>query len=863
MKKTIFSFLLILLFSFQIYGQTTPSITIQSSSIEVDHLLKEISKQTNIDFSFNSKVIDKKAVLDFHIQNATLQETLDLLASKINVSYQIIEGQVVLNFAPKKQAKEQYYTLSGFLSEKATGEVLIGASILLNGTVKGTVTNEFGYYALRLKKGIYEFTFSYVGFEAKIVKVDLQKDIRQNVALAMTTFDLVPVIVGLTLEEELQQKQLDAIRFSPEQLNSLPEFGGESGLVKGIQSLPGISIHSDGSAFFNVRGGERDQNVIFIDDAPIFGASHLLGFYSMIIPDFTKSIDIYKSDMPVSLGDRLSSIVSIRTNDGNLNKLQFSGAINPFVNRFTLETPILKQKSSVFISFRRSNFDRFLERAATGVSYYFNDFHFKWNWKINDKNRLFFTAIQAGDFFAGRGAFSNINWGSGAASVRWNHIFNPRLFSNTTLYTGNYVYTVNANPNFWKSELGMVGLKSDFTHYVSPKYQAKFGFDLQTYSNTPGGFTTDSTINILPNFSNNLSRKGVLYYQGIYDLAEKWSVKGGLRMTTWSNLGPRTSYKLGDHYEVKDTIRAGVGAFHKYFQIDPRLSVSYQLDHTSQLKLSCGIYRQYLQLILDSVSPFSALEVWLPASPNIRPQKSTHLALNYLKYYKVSKMELALAAYYKNAKHQIDYKAHATTFLNPLLEAELRFGNARSFGLELLLKKDFGKANGWLSYTFSRTFRNTKDLNKDLPYRAVQDRPHEFSLALNFPLSKRILCSTYWTSSSGNTFSSPNGFYDFNGQTIPIYGERNNDRLPAYHRLDFSIKFLLNKRPAARYQHNLTFSMYNTLGHPNIFAIRFNKLESDQFLPAVPTNVLSNAPLSPSQIDLIRFFPSLTYKFKI
>jgi len=334
-------------------------------------------------------------------------------------------------------------------------------------------------------------------------------------------------------------------------------------------------------------------------------------------------------------------------------------------------------------------------------------------------------------------------------------------------------------------------------------------------------------------------------------------------MTTWANLGPRTFYTLGENYEVSDTIRAGVGAFHRYFQLDPRLSLSYQLSRTSQFKLSYGVYRQYLQLILDSVSPFSALEVWLPAGPNIRPQKSTHLALNYLKYYESSKMELTLAAYYKNAKHQIDYKAHATTFLNPLLEAELRFGNAQSVGLEFLLKKNFGKANGWLSYTFSRTFRTTKDLNNDLSYRAVQDRPHEFSLVLNFPLSKRILCSTYWTSSSGNTFSSPIGFYDFNEQTIPIYGERNNDRLPAYHRLDFSLKFLLNKNPEARYQHNLTFSMYNTLGHPNIFAIKFNKLESDQFSPAVPSNVLSNKLLSPSQIDLLRFFPSLTYKFKI
>ncbi|MEM8527910.1 MAG: TonB-dependent receptor [Bacteroidota bacterium] len=859
-QKEVLALSFFLFFSFQLSGQTTPSITIQKSSIKVGDLLEEITRQSGADFAFNSKLLDKNEVLDFEIRNATLTETLDLLVQKIDVTYRIIEGQIVLNFAEKK---ENFYTISGYLSEEATGEVLIGASIILNGTSRGVVTNEFGYYVMTPKEGTYDLTFSYVGFEAKNLQIDLRKATQKNVTLKMASFDLSTVIVELPLQEQLNTKQLDVIRFSPEQLNSLPEFGGESGLVKGMQSLPGINVQGDGSAFFNVRGGERDQNVIFIDDAPVFGISHLLGFYSMVIPDFTKSIDIYKSDMPVSLGDRLSSIVSIRTNDGNLNKLKFSGAINPFVNRFTLETPIAKQKSSVFVSYRRSSFDRLIERAAEGVSYHFQDFHFKWNWKVNDKNRLFLTLIQAGDYFTSPSAVSDVNWGSGAAALRWNHLFHPQLFSNTTLYSSNYAYNVTFAPNFWTSQLGMVGVKTDFTQYKNSKYQAKFGFNLQLYSSTPGSFTLDSTINVLPNFSQNLSRKGVLYYEGRYDFTEKWQFKGGLRLTTWANLGPRNFYELDGNYEVSDTIEAGIGAFNRYAHLAPRLSLRYQISPTTQLKLSYGTYQQYLQLILDSVSPFSALEVWLPSSPNVRPQRAQQWALNYLQVSKPLQLEFALAAYYKTAQNQIDYAPHATTFLNPLLEAELRFGTARSYGLELMLKKEWNKASGWLSYTYSRTFRTTPDLNEGLEYRAVQDRPHELSLALSFPLKKRILCSTYWTSSSGTTFTSPVGFYDFNGSTTPIFGERNNDRLPAYHRLDFSIKFLLNKNPNARYQHDLTFALYNAIGHKNIYAIRFNKLEHSFLSPLVRTNIFSDEPLSPSQIDLIRFFPSLTYKFKL
>ena len=685
-------------------------------------------------------------------------------------------------------------------------------------------------------------------------------------ALKTSTIDLPAIIVAPPLENILHKKQLGHMALSPSELTNLPEFGGEAGLIKGLQALPGIKMHSDGSAFFYTRGGERDQNLVIIDDAPIFNPSHLMGFYSVVIPDFAKSINVYKSDMPAAMGDRLSSIISIRTNDGNLNKVSFSGALNPLVNRLTLEAPLVKQKSSVFLSYRRSNYEWIwtLANPAADLDISFQDFHFKWNIKVNEKDRLFYTIIQSSDNFINLAAPSTgLRSGNLATSLRWNHIFSPKLFSNTTLYTGNYTSTLFVTPNSWRSALGMLSLKSDFTHYASPRYTAKFGLEAQGYFTAPGELTLDTAIAILPEITRNYSRKLVLYYQGTADLSEKLKLRAGLRMINWSNLGPKTYFNFDDNYEVVDTVSASSGVYNSYFTIDPRISLQYSVDSISQLKFSYGVYHQYLQLISNSISPFTSLEVWLPANPNIRPQVASQWAVSYLRYFEPLKMELSTAAYYKFSKNQIDYAEHATTYLNPFLEAELRFGTSHAYGIEFLLKKDFGRLNGWLSYTYSRVFRRTAALNDGKPYRAFQDRPHDFSMVLNYRLSERLFCSAYWTSYSGSTFTSPIGFYDFNGQPVPIYGEKNNDRLPAYHRLDLSLKLILNKKETSRFKHSVTFSIYNALAHRNVYAVKFNKQLTSGFFPPVAANVLANHQLSPSQLDLIRFFPSLTYKFKL
>lgn len=867
-KASLFLLLVFLNVGF-LYGQNpvdSPTISIQRSAIKVGDLLKEITRQSGVDFSFNSQLIDREKKIAFSIKNTSLEDALKQLCEKLGLKYLMIEGQIVLTADKSAKKKEQTISLSGFLSDKSSGEILIGAAVAVSGTTMGTYTNEFGYYSLSLQPGTYTVKYGHIGYEKQERQIVLNTRQQRDIALPTKSYQLPAVVINPSLEDILSKNQLGEMELSPDELKNRPEFLGESGLVKGLQSLPGIKTQSDGTAFFYTRGGERDQNLIIIDDAPIYNPSHLFGIYSMVIPDFAKSIKVYKSDMPAMVGDRLSSIVSIRTKDGNLNKFQFSGAISPFINRFSFETPIIKKRSSILATFRRSNFEWLYKRRNPEADIHFTDFHFKWNFKINDKNKLFFTTIWGADFFQNVDAETKertgINWANLAATFRWNHIFSPKLFSNTTLYTGNYAYRLSIPPNYWKSDLGMLGLKSDFTHYTNPKFTGKFGLDLQGYFNTPGSLSLDTTISILPEVTPNYARKTVLYYEGQWKIRPKIQLNAGLRMISWTNLGPQTYYTFDDAYEVNDTIQAVEGVYNRYINIDPRISLQFQLGNTSQVKLSYGNYHQYLQLISNSVSPFTSLEVWLPANPNIKPQAARQWSLSFLTHLQQAKMEISAAAYHKTLQNQIDYEAHATTHLNPLVEGELRFGTAEAYGIEFLLKKDFKKLNGTLGYTYSRAFRQIDGINNDEIYPALQDRPHDFSLSLNYQWTPRLLCAAYWTSFSGATFTSPTGFFNFNGQNIPIYGARNNDRLPTYHRLDIALKFLLNKREDFPYQHNLTFSVYNALGHKNVSLVRFNRIPDGDFSFVVKSNVLSEVQPQPSQVLLGRFLPSLTYKFQ-
>jgi outer membrane receptor for monomeric catechols len=354
-----------------------------------------------------------------------------------------------------------------------------------------------------------------------------------------------------------------------------------------------------------------------------------------------------------------------------------------------------------------------------------------------------------------------------------------------------------------------------------------------------------------------------LYLNRSQQWKDKWELSVGLRYSNFRNVGPNTYFTYDENYDFQDSVVIESGVYQSYRQLDPRLKLTYKIDSTSSLKLSYGIYHQNLQLITNSSSPFTALEVWLPSSPNIKPQRAHQVNLSYVKQFPKKGLSFTGEIYYKKLSNQIDYVNHANTLLNPLLEGELRFGKMNAYGIELMLKKQIGRFSGWFNYTYSRALRQTDAVNNGDVYPAFQDRPHDFSLMLNYALKRRILFSAFWTAYTGAAFSSPTGFYTFNNNTVPIYDKKHNDRLPNYRRLDIAFKFILNKKPTARYRHDLTFSIYNLLARKNIVAVNFNQVLNENDQPAIKANLLLESDLIASQAYLLQFFPSLTYKMQL
>ena len=856
-------------------GLLSKKVTLNIHNLPLRKVLKELEKQGDFHFSYGSKYVPVHTRMNLEVNRESLHIVLDKVFLNMEIRYFEVEGEIVLRPAhPKKVSNpkaESKFTLNGFIKDAGTGESLIGANIRLVDTVLGTVSNPYGFYSLTLPEGTYNLAVSYMGFKTQILLVQLEKDLNLNVNMTEDAEFIEEVKISNTNNRQGSEGPAGVLKIHPATLRKIPAFMGEVDVIKSLEAIPGITFFGDGSTLFYVRGGNKDQNLILLDDAPIFNPAHLFGFFSNIIPDAIKDIKVYKGSMPPGMGGRLSSLVDIRTRDGNMKKLELSGQTGLVASSLSFDGPIKKDHSSFFISGRHSHIKWWLKQFNPNVqSLFFADFNSKFNFIINRKNRLFFTLYYGKDSFMNSGAggdASGISWNNTSGSIRWNHLFSERLFSNTTFFGGQYDYsliTSAANNDVWNSRISNTGLKTDFTFYPTPGTTLTFGGNVGVHSINPGNFTygnsaRNGSVPLVP-LRNAIEWNA--YIGIVHRLGERWLLHAGIRNTLWQNSGPATEYVFDKQYQVTDTLKYSSGVvYHSYFRPEPRLGITYAWSKNIKFYLTYDRNVQNIHLITNSVSPFTSLEIWLPSGPNILPQVSDQLALGFSIQLPVSRIYLSIEAYYKKMHHQIDYEYHARMLLNPLVEGELRFGEATSYGLELLLKKEMGKWTGWLGYAYSHTMKNIHGIYQDQPYPAFYDRPHDLSLFVSWQPTSRWTFSSTWIYISGAAFTTPSSFYVYQGHTIPVYTEKNNDRLPDYHRLDLEAVFKLNK-PGNNFKHELGFSLYNVYGRKNPVSVNFNKTENSNGDLLVPVNLLVPSELVPGQIWLYKTVPSVNYKFR-
>ncbi len=763
---------------------------------------------------------------------------------------------IVLTTFTATQA-QQKFTVSGSIKAKKTGETIIAASIRLLGSNIGTSSNEYGFYSLTLPKGNYTIIYSSVSKMPDTLTLNLDKDIVQNIFLKEETTTLNDVVIKTTRGgRSILGSQMGIEKLTLKEISNIPVLFGEKDVLKTIQLLPGIKGAGEGNSGFFVRGGTSDQNQILLDEANVYNASHLLGFFSTFNSDAIKDVTIYKGGMPAQYGGRLSSVLDVKMNDGNNQDLGFSGSIGLISAKANLEGPIQKNKSSFLVSARRTYADAFLalskDTAIKNNILYFYDFNAKVNYEINEKNRLYLSGYFGKDKLGFSGQFG-INWGNGTGTLRWNHIFNKRLFLNTSLIFSNYNYEVSiasGQNNFLIfSQIQDWNLKQDYQYSINTKNNFKFGWSSIFHKVRPGEIQASNTASVNSSQQpRKQSLENAVYVSNNWKASNKLSVAYGARLTAFSVLGGSEYYNLDKDGNVIDTIQVATGKIlQTYWNIEPRLSFGYQFNNTASVKVAYVRNVQSMHLISNSTSS-SPTDKWISSSNNIKPEYSDQVSFGYYKNLWDNNYELTLETYYKDMQNIIDYRDGANIFSSKSIEPQLLYGKGRAYGLEMMMKKKTGKLTGWISYTLSKTERKIDGINNNEWYNARQDRTHDIAIVGIYKPNNKWTFSATWIFYTGDAVTFPNGKYTVGGVTTYYYTNRNGYRMPNYHRLDLAATLQLKK--TRKWSKELSFSIYNAYSRENAYAISFRDNKDN---PNITEAV---------QTTLFKLVPSISYNFK-
>jgi hypothetical protein len=769
------------------------------------------------------------------------------------------------------------FTIRGAISDVENGETLFGANIYLKGTNFGAITNEYGFYSLAAPAGKYTLIVSYLGYSELSQEIDLDKNLQFNLEIKEAENQLDEVVIIAEDDSEklnIREPQMGVYKFRASSIKEMPVVLGEVDVIKSIQMLPGVTNNGEGSTGFNVRGGAVDQNLVLLDEAIIYNTSHFFGVFSVFNNDAIKDIKLYKGDIPAKFGGRTSSVLDVRQKDGNKKQFKLTGGIGLISSRLSLEAPLFNKKGSFLLAGRTTYahvFTKYISDLENDkLSFY--DLNLKTNYEINENNKIFLSGYFGRDQFNIDKILKN-NYGNASGNIRWNHIFNDRLFSNLSFIYSKYDYEIVLDfiKLDWVSDIKNYNLKYDFIYYANEKIKLDFGASVISYTLNPGEIkptASDSPINFLKLDEKNAFEGGA-YVSVEHTITDKLSAQYGLRFSTFNRLGEQTLaiyandrpvvfnevleiYENGTvigetEYKKRETIKS-------FNNLEPRLGLSYQLNEISSLKASYTRSSQYLHL-LSNTSSVTPLDVWTVSGEFIEPQLSNQYAFGFYKEFQNSIFSLEAETYYKTTENRIDYVDGSNLIGNNNIETEILNGEARAYGLELMLRKNKGRFRGWIAYTISKSEQRTlggkaggPGINNGNWYNTAYDRTHDISITGSYKLNTKWRFSVNSVFQTGRPVTYPNGQYTYEGLSIKTYSNRNSDRLPAYHRIDIAATFNPTKNLNRKWQSDWVFGIYNVYNRKNAASISFYQNQDTGINEA-------------SRLSIFGIIPSVTYNF--
>ena len=754
---------------------------------------------------------------------------------------------------------QKRFVISGTIEDKSSGEKLIGATVRIKELANsGTTTNTYGFYSISLPAGSFTLVYSYIGYNTVEKSISTTSDQVIDVRLdPQKELNEIVIKSNKPNDDNVASPQMGEDKLNMAQVNNVPVLLGEKDILKTITLLPGIQSAGEGNTGYYVRGGASDQNLILLDEATVYNASHFFGFFSTFNSDAIKDVSIYKGGMPAEYGGRLSSVLDVKMLDGNNKAYTVEGGIGLISSRIKIEGPIVNDKGSFMISARRTYIDLFLHLSSDstlkGSSLYFYDINAKANYHFDDKNALYISGYFGKDVLQLKDIFGTL-WGNSTGTIRFNHIFNSRLFSNTSLVYSNYNYTIEdlqaANYFMAKSQINDVNFKEDLQYSLSNVHTLKFGLNILHHTIAPGTITTDAASSF-----NDVSVEERYGYENAAYMSDDWRVNSkltllyGFRLSSLFLLGPGTFKTYDEAGDVLTSATYASGALVKdYFNLEPRFTASYLLTDQSSVKASYNRNTQNIHLLNNSTSSTPA-DLYVMSSNNIKPEISDQVSTGYFRNFDENTYEFSTEIYYKWLQNQIDYKDGAQLIVNPDVESLLTYGSGRAYGLEIFLKKKYGKFNGWIGYTLSRTELKFADINNGNYFPATQDRTNDLSVVGIYQLNEQWSFSSDFVYATGNAVTFPTGKYEIGGLTTFSYSERNGYRMPSSNRLD--IGATLEGKKHKKYHSSWTFGIYNVYAHRDPYLITFRDSKTvPNTTEAVETSIFATR------------IPSVTWNFK-